>query len=220
MHRACFASLVMVALSALPAAADPISYIASDFVGYPGYRYNEVVNLPSLTTGGTVALPDGDLGMPQPDPNQSYPVAAQTPIDERFSFHLGVPGVPGSSAPFSTDIPFLDIEGHVTGTIFGPGGMPLRYWGNFEGTATSINVLGAGVSPGTAIPPELLDLAAHPERIHISAVVSGGSRPFWQTTLTIDPPSTASVPEPTSLAAFLASIVGLGWHRRRTRLPA
>jgi hypothetical protein len=212
--RCLFLSLVVVA-DLMPAAfSAPMSFQAQDFYNVPGvYLLGTVTPLPSLSTGGTVAVWDYDL----PSLNGasgSYPPVT-TPIDQNFSFTIRELGSDKMTAPDLTNpllgYALLTVSGHATGSIYGPTGMPPRNGGSFSSSDISIQAQ----NQSGPLPQELLDLANHPERIHIDGTND------WQdghavihVTLTTDPPLEAAVTEPTAAAPLLLGIAMLALRRR------
>jgi hypothetical protein len=199
--------------------ADPVAYnyTASEYVGLGGLSYwSAPVTLPDLSQGGTVSLGLGTpaaIGAWTPDQNGTI---HQT-IDNGFSFQLRY--FPEGTAP-DPSLPRLDVEGHVSGYLNStPSGD--REGGSFTGTVTHINLIdGQG---GNNIPQPLIDLLAHPERIHITANSPGYVLSQLDTMLTIDPASAqfiTPVPEPTTLASVAVFACGIAIRRTVIRASA
>jgi hypothetical protein len=194
--------------------ADPIpyTYTASEFIGLGGLSYwSAPVTLPDLSLGGTVSLGTGipaAIGPWIPDNNGTI---HQT-IDNGFSFQLRY--FPTGTTPDPL-LPRLDIEGHVSGYLdTTPSGD--REGGTFAGTVTSINLIND--QGNSDVPRPLLDLLAHPQRIHINANSAGYVLSQFDTILTIDPPdpqSVSQVPEPSTLATLLLAAIGSALRRWR-----
>jgi hypothetical protein len=164
------------------------------------------MNLPDLTTGGTVTLGNSGGYLPIVDPGGSAadPPATQ-PINNQFSFAIGE----NSATSSATSSPALvTVTGNITGAFIGPSGSPLAFSGGYSGTATSITIAPSVSGP---LPPPLQELAANPGRVHINGVVTGGPAEAIDVTLTIDP---ASVPEPSTLVIFLMAGAGVVVCRR------
>jgi hypothetical protein len=194
------------------AQAAPISYQADSFLGPPGIMMQRVVALPDLTGGGRISLGEDYLGRPDPS-KATYPPTVQ-PIDQDFTFSIREQPVPGQTDALA-GYALLTVHGHVTGSILGPSGMPPRNGGSYSGTATSIDV--ATNLPGV-IPQQLLDLASHPERIHISGDDSWSfstGEAFIEVGLTIDLRLPAAIPEPTTLVTFAVILTCWGLFRKQ-----
>jgi len=207
------AMLILVIAFNRAALADPISYTytASEFIGLGGLSYwSTPVTLPDLSQGGTVSLGTGTPAAIGPWIPDDSGTIHQT-IDNGFSFSLRF--FPSGTTPDSM-LPRLDVEGHVSGHLEStPSGD--REGGSFVGTATSVNLIGDHGS--NTIPQPLLDLLAHPGRIHVFADSPGYVLSQFDTMLTIDPPSPQSispVPEPSVLETLLVAAGGLAVMRR------
>jgi hypothetical protein len=191
--------------------AAPVSFQADSFFGLPGTQELTIVPLPDLTTGGRVLL--GVDILPRALPSQlSYPRSVQ-PIDERFEFAIREQSSPGQSEALAGYTLFV-VSGHVTGSIVGPSSLPPRNSGSFSGVADSVDI---ATVPGH-IPQQLLELAAHPERIHVEGVDGWGPSTeqaeidVW---LKLDPSTLpAAIPEPSTAATVAVGITAVLWRRR------
>lgn len=186
------------------AEAEPIQYVATFFLGLDGVNTMNPVGIPDPVLGGSVVLGGANLSQASSTASAQSLTIGQ-PIDNAFSFELGIKAPAGSSGPLIN--PFLDVTGHITGTILGPDPMIGRYSGGFSGTATAITV--PFQPPGTILSPALEGLLQDPSRIHLSGIVTGGPANVLQTTLIIDPlvpGDPTPVPEPGTLATFAGAI--------------
>lgn len=145
------------------------------------------------------------------------------PVHGTFSFLLsGVSTDPANPDPG----PLLWVHGTLSGTLSAGGGSAaVRYSGLTTGTVTGVELF---YSPGVSydpslLPSPLLDILNHPDHIHYSLIVTGGSQNRVDSTLTFSPPSPpqpAPVPEPTTLAVFTLGAVALGYRTwRASRSP-
>lgn len=106
------------------------------------------------------------------------------------------------------DEPYLEISGHVTGRAskdLYPTSDRHTFSGEYGGTATLIAIQNPGNAK--AIPQSMLDLVAHPERVHVHAGIGGSRRrDDFVVEFRIDP-SPVPVPEPTTLVVFTLACV-------------
>jgi hypothetical protein len=202
------------------AQASPISFQADSFLGPPGTWMGEVAPLPDLSVGGSVPL--GVDPLIRPDPSSvTYPPQSQ-PINEPFSFAIRELNVPGQTDALS-GYTLLTVYGQVTGSILGASGVPPRNGGSFSGVATRIDVTSL---PGVTVPQQLLDLASHPERIHITGVdtwLFSTDQAAIDVSLTIDPPPLpAAIPEPTTAVTIIVGFIlaACRWHVVRSQWRA
>jgi len=179
----------------------------------PGIAFGVFV-IPDVLRGGTVTIDDLAGGLPPYDSSGEHLPPPES-ISGDIHFQIGSKGSNGSwYYP-------LSVNGHYSGTI-DEGSVPVRYGGSYKGTISSIDVIANEVAPGSMIPPELIALANHPERIHINGILTYqfpvmlNNSPIWETTITIDPASAFSVPEPTPLT-FLITTIGVGLFTRIRR---
>ncbi len=110
----------------------------------------------------------------------------------------------------AVDVPY-------NGTISGD-----RFTADLQGGYTGTGAVSPTYSfTNSNTPPLLVDLLAHPDRVHLSAHMTGGGLNVLLTTMTIDPqPEPAPVPEPSVLATLvvgLGSLVLRGDWRRHAR---
>jgi hypothetical protein len=131
-------------------------------------------------------------------------------LNSSFGFELGVAD-PSKPQPYFQG-PWLNIGGTTTGSVTGADHQS-HMNGGFSGTVTSAQV--AGQLPGMTVPPELLDLAQHPERISLNGFVDGGAANMLETTLSIAP---SPVPEPSTFANFLVVMGSAALRLRRARV--
>lgn len=102
----------------------------------------------------------------------------------------------------------------IRGSIYGDG-----FTSDLEGGYTASGV-SSQVSnfPGGNLPPPLLDLLSHPERVSLTATVTGGHMSYLTTTLGISPfVDPVPVPEPSVLVTLLLGLGAFGWHRSSRR---
>jgi hypothetical protein len=206
-----FAGLIPAAQSA------PMAFQAQDFLNVPGvYLMSTIAPLPDLSTGGRVALTDYILPLVNGSPGTYPPIL--TPIDSNFTFNIRLLNSDKMTAPDPTKpllgYALLTISGQATGSIYGPTGNPPRNGGSFSSDNISVQVN----DQWGPLPQQLLDLASHPERIHINGTNDWQyGRAVIHVSLTIDPPPPAPVPEPTAAAPWLVGLAVLALrHRART----
>lgn len=195
----CFVGLLLAPLSAV---ADPIEFY---FEG-------------SVNIGGVASLNLNQLFTVN-DPSQGVKATWDLPLNPAhawgdFSAPINSSSMVwiNSGAPMAS--PALDLSLALDGKVYHDASWTSSALsGSFTGTAS---VIGADKdwNATSGISPWLLDLAQHPERIHLNGFVSGGVNGVLETTLSIDPPA---VPEPATVSLFLALTAGLFLrHRRRT----
>jgi hypothetical protein len=204
--------LLLSAVFSSPVFGDPLRLTASYFIGLEG------VNWPTVAAGidpsqayqasiGSEHLPRQmtDFGPPY-----GFDYAQHTmPINSNFTFELGMAD-PSKAQPSFLG-PWLLIAGHVQGSVIGPAHQS-HMNGGFSGVASSVSIIGD--PPGVPVPQALLDLAHHPERVHISGIVTGGALNLLQTQLEISPPVLA--PEPSTVAVFVVVLAGTALRCRRS----
>ncbi|MHC5539024.1 hypothetical protein ACYOEI_12470 [Singulisphaera rosea] len=197
----CFVGFFMMA--PLSAVADPIEFYLGGSVNLGG-----VTSL-NLNQSFTVS-----------DPSQGLKVTWDLPLNPHnawgdFSAPIKGSGFVwiNSGAPLGS--PALDLSLSLDGKVYhDTSWTSSALSGSFTGTAAVIGADSAW-NATSGISPWLLDLAQHPERIHLSGFVSGGVNGVLETTLSIDPPT---VPEPATVSLYLALTTGLVIrHRRRLR---
>lgn len=147
--------------------------------------------------------------------------------DTGISIGFGIPRADELADPLrgewhrdnSPDDVVIRTTGHVS---LSWGGFPYRQGASLTAQFTPDSKVEYRVDP-SSLPPDLLNLLRHPERISIS----GGSG--WQTggygsgvgigftSLPASVPTPAPVPEPAALTTFGLILGGLLWHRRRGR---
>lgn len=155
--------------------SSPVPLVASFVTGVEGVSYLSTSGLIDPAQGGRVTIG-----------SESLNGAAGGPRSLDSDFHLGL-GVMGPDGLFTG--PWLDVSGHLTGSVAGQPGTP-HLSGGFDGAATS--AVARGVAPGSDAPTALADLARHPGRIHVSGAVTGGYRNDLVSQLVIDPPALGS----------------------------
>ncbi|WP_165226940.1 hypothetical protein [Aquisphaera insulae] len=136
------------------------------------------------------------------------------PISASFSALIGTL-TPGSSDEYRG--PGILIQGSATGTIEGPGygGTYWRWSGGYSGTATSVSLDWAGSQDVSLLPAVLQDALKHPDHVHYSVYVSGGSANYLTLNVNFDAPSSSEVPEPGALVTVVAGLGMLIGKRHR-----
>jgi hypothetical protein len=106
---------------------------------------------------------------------------------------------------------WVEVRIPISGSIRGDGATS-DLQGGYAGIGSSALT---NDSTRASLPAPMLDLLANPERVSISAFVTGGHMSYLQTTLSIgataDP---APVPEPSALATLLLGVWVFVWRRR------
>jgi hypothetical protein len=195
-------SLALVALLNTSVHGSPIQYTA--FVAGAPQIWSQTQLPVDLAQGGSY-----ELGSPPLAPTSSDSVAWSTrsiSLDGNATVSFGAwdPADPTKYlGGVSVAVPF---GGSISGT-----GVTSNLGGGYSGTG----VLAADNSLPGVTPAPLLDLVSHPDRVHLSAYVTGGHMSYLLTTLSIDPPVQVFVPEPSVLATLLLGLGGLAWHHRR-----
>jgi hypothetical protein len=161
-----------------------------------------------LSQGGTFSL-----GSPQLIGDQytalwwthnSVPIDGSVAVDV---MSLPTPGLP-AGVSYSAQI-MVPIHGDIHGD-----GLTSDLQGGYSGTGASARSF---YTPGTVLPQDLVDLLAHPERIHLNAITSGGHNNFLVTSLTIDGLQPAPVPEPSVLCVLVVGLGGAAIRRMKRR---
>jgi hypothetical protein len=167
--------------------------------------------------GGSVTFDAGALTPPfsglTANSNQVFPINGQ------FFLNLGVPSN-GSNNSFAG--PVIDISGTLTGTLTGPGagGVTWRWSGGYSGTATSATLDPFNSQDTSQLPAPLLDILNHPDHLHFSVSVTGGEFNDLTATLTFDPPSPVTAPEPTTMITLAVGAATMIYRRRKSRVKA
>jgi hypothetical protein len=199
-------ALLVVALFSGSASASAIEFRA--IVSALPENPPESVAPVDLLQGGTYSA-----GSPSLSPLTQYEALFYThnsiSINQTANVEFGV-YVPSGGSAIADSVAEILVQVPIHGTIFGDG-LTSDLQGGFGGTGSTATILPFPVG----LPPELVDLIQHPERVHISAYVSGGSANNLVTTLSIDGFGAAMpVPEPTTLCVFAISLVGGALSRR------
>jgi hypothetical protein len=192
-------------LLSLGASAAPLP-ITIGYLGAPNvYLYgsrtaDEVID---SNAGGSFTIHGDSLGhFPWTEYHES--------IDEAFTLAIGW-HEPGAQA---TDVQYaLQATGTVTGS-YDQRADASRVSGMYTGTATSLELAPTWLRSHDSIPPALLALVGHPERIHLTGYVTDGINNNVDLRVTIDP-APPTVPEPSTLAVLLTAGGGWGFLRRR-----
>ncbi len=200
---ASLSSLALVALLNTSVHGSPIQYTAT-VAGAP--EIWSWITLPvDLVQGGS-----SELGSPALAPISTYGSlewsTRSIPLDGNAAVIISAKD-PADPTKYLGSV---DVAVPIVGSISG-NGVTSNLGGGYSGTG----VLAADGSLPGVTPAPLLDLVSHPDRVHLSAYVTGGHMSYLLTTLSIDPPVQVFVPEPSVLATLLLGLGGLAWHHRR-----
>jgi hypothetical protein len=167
--------------------------------GYFAFESIEATGI-DLSKGGTYSLPSYSLyGYPNIWNSQANTIAPGSVIGVWFTPSGGSPGGPQFNDPL------VSVVVPITGDIRQVG--PERAGGYYFGTGASAMLEIAGTPP--VLPPEVADLLAHPDRIHLDGFVNGGTNNIMNNELRINPYKPNPVPEPSMLAVFAVSVGGM-----------
>jgi hypothetical protein len=236
MVRTLLLSLGLIASSLVqPAAADAMRIGLWGYLPYAslyGQPAGSVYDLPPdfLTKGGSFTLPGETVLVGQPYTD------SQTPINQPVGIIVDILPPGQWVTPFE-----IGLSGTATGSIgtnamtYNRGGGytvtfdrvgienfphvhdPYMPWDTTDRPQSYKDAVANWSNLGNiSVPPELKDMFLHPERIHVTAQVTGGYRNIMSVTLTIDPPPAPSpVPEPSALAVLAAGLTVLVGLRAR-----
>ncbi|MFI5454880.1 MAG: PEP-CTERM sorting domain-containing protein [Isosphaerales bacterium] len=206
---ACLLSLAFIAGLNSEALADPIQYVAEVY-GAPWVSVGTGISV-DLSKGGTYSLDSTSLNSPY---STLFGTNNSSSLNSTGYVYVGtyVPSGPSGTGSVWVQIGVtVPISGSVNGNLTSS-----DLHGGYSGTGASAGFFPYSPSPSLDIPQPLLDLIAHPDRIHVQALVTGGHDNDLVSTLTIDP---LSIPEPTALSVLLVGIGGVAWARRKHTSP-
>jgi hypothetical protein len=205
MRRSSLMAFLVLLSCCGPAGRAPAAALNLSITGYAfGVPVNDTIDVSNGFNGATIPLTDFPIGAVY----GSIAEGVSRPINSSINLQATL-------FDSTQNLASLALDGPITGLLSRPFGSP-NVDGSVQGSATAGSLyVSPGVDPST-IPDWLPNLSAG-----VSGYVTGGGLNLLQSSLSIEPgapPPAQIVPEPSSIAIFLASAGVLLGPRRYRRL--